>query len=152
MTAETPDPTMHASPDTRTWLAQSGALTCAVAGMWVLLVAPASWLAGAAGVEGLTWAAAICLVPGWIAMYLASRNPRAGPQAVAAILGATGLRMAFVLFAVLLMRFVRPELGLREFIVWLLVFYLATLTAETLLVLRKRSARGWKDSGMRDEG
>ena len=51
------------------------------------------------------------------------------------ILGGTALRMVFVLLGMLIVQTLDPHLGFREFIVWLLVFYLCLLTVETCLVL-----------------
>jgi len=44
--------------------------------------------------------------------------------------------MLFVLVGTMVVNSVRPQLGFRGFIVWLLAFYLAMLLAETLMVLK----------------
>lgn len=54
-----------------------------------------------------------------------------------AILAATSVRLMFVLFGVLIMKSVRPDLGLREFHVWVIVFYGVALGLETLQLVRK---------------
>jgi len=46
------------------------------------------------------------------------------------------LRLLFVLVGAVVVRDLRPHLGFREFMIWLLVLYLATLLVETLLAVR----------------
>lgn len=110
-------------------------LTAAAAGLWLLLAAPAWSLAGYDGLEGLTYAALLCLVPGLIVFVAASRSADATKMALIA-LGGTGLRLFFVLVGALVLRDVRPNLGFREFTVWLLAYYIGMLFVETLLAVR----------------
>jgi hypothetical protein len=115
-------------------------LTGITVGFWLLLAGPAMWLAGSAGLEGLTIAAAICLVPGWLVFLFASGYGSPNFQAVA-VLGGMLLRMAFVLVGTVAVYVARPDLRFREFFVWLLVFYLATLAVETALILKGRATQ-----------
>ena len=115
-------------------------LTGFTVGFWLLLAAPAMWAAGSAGLEGLTIAAVICLVPGWLVFLFASGYGSPNSQAVA-VLGGMLLRMVFVLVGTVVVYSMRPDLRLREFYVWLLVFYLATLAVETALILRGRATQ-----------
>lgn len=142
-------------------LAKGGRLTFAAAALWLLLVGPAWSLGGAAGLEGLSIAALLCVVPGWIvfslcafAPYLTSpwggstdssntagsnvstNSQGASQTAMLVVLGGTVLRLLFVLAGLMFVRSLRPDLGFREFTVWLLAFYMATLLVETLLVLK----------------
>ena len=113
-----------------------GWLTAATAGLWLLLAGPAYFVAGPSGLQGLSIAAGLCLVPGWIVLILGGLFRQAESQSVMVLAG-TGLRMLFVLVGTLAVQSALPNLGFREFIVWLLVFYLAMLLIETLLVLKQ---------------
>ena len=119
-------------------LFRGGLLTASLAGLWLLLSAPAWWIAGWAGLEGLTIAAVLCLVPGWLVFLLASGYGFANFQAVA-VLGGMTLRMLFVLAGTLIVLSTRSHLRLKEFVIWLLVFYLAALAVETGIVLKGRT-------------
>ena len=113
------------------WLAAAGL------GFWLLLAGPAYLVAGQNGLEGLSFAALLCLLPGWLVFFLGTLYGVANMQ-VAVVLFGTGLRLVFVLTGTLLIQSLRPDLGFREFIVWLIVFYLFTLVFETALVLRQQ--------------
>ncbi|MEX0702236.1 MAG: hypothetical protein WD069_09090 [Planctomycetales bacterium] len=110
-------------------------MTAAALGLWILLGGPAWMLAGSAGLLGLTISGLLCLVPGWLTLCLASSG-RGSAAPVAMILAATVLRMLVVLAGVLAMRAALPRLGFREFIVWLLAYYLGMLLVETLMIVR----------------
>lgn len=92
-------------------------------------------MAGTKGLEGLTYAALLCLIPGWIVFFAASRCADSTRMAMVA-LGGTGLRLLFVLVGALVLKDSRPDLGFREFQIWLVAFYLAMLFVETLLAVR----------------
>ena len=93
-------------------------------------------MAGTNGLEGLTYSALLCLLPGWLVFFLGSRYRVANTQA-AVILLATTIRLLFVLIGVLLIQSVRSDLRFREFLVWVIVFYLATLLVETLMLIKQ---------------
>lgn len=122
----------------QTALVRGGVLTAVTAALWALLAGPAWLLGGIDGIEGLSYAAGLCLVPGWVVFLLIALYGTAGTQAAMVALGGTALRLVFVLVGVLAIRAVRPHLGFWDFIVWLLVFYMATLFVETLLVVRQK--------------
>ena len=107
----------------------------AVVVLWALLAGPAYFLAQRDGLEGLTYAAILCLTPGLVVMAVASRVRDTSQQAMVAILGGMLLRLVFVLVGVMVIQSSRPYLKLREFIIWLLVFYMATMAIETRMVL-----------------
>ncbi len=112
-----------------------GWLTAAVGLAWLLFAGVARWLSGAAGLEGLTIAAGLSLLPGWLVFWgVAVSGQKNQPMAV---LAATSVRLMFVLFGVLIMKSMRPDLGLREFHVWVIVFYGVALGLETLQLVRK---------------
>ncbi|MFB3105679.1 MAG: hypothetical protein ACE1ZA_12270, partial [Pseudomonadales bacterium] len=75
--------------------------------------------------------------------YLGSRYRVAKMQVLIVLFGST-VRLLFVLAGVLIVRSVRPQLGVREFLIWIIVFYLATLLIETLHVVRHLSQHGAK--------
>ncbi|MFP6766846.1 MAG: hypothetical protein VB859_01665 [Planctomycetaceae bacterium] len=110
-------------------------LSAAVVVLWLVLAGPAWWLAGRNGIAGLSYSAALCLVPGWLVFFLNSRY-RVADTRIQVILIATTFRLLFVAAGTLVVLQVRPELRLREFLVWIIVFYLATLVVETALLLR----------------
>jgi hypothetical protein len=114
-------------------------LTAIAAAFWLALALPAYWLAGFNGLEGLSIAALLCLVPGLVAISLASlfAGDSHSTSMLTVVLGGMGLRMFFVLVGTMVVNSVRPDLGFRGFIVWLLAFYLAMLLAETLLVVKR---------------
>lgn len=113
---------------TRTWQ-----LVAVTAGLWLLCVLPAWWIAGGSGVEGLSYALLLCLVPGVVTLRLSrSVDSRRAPFVV---LLSMGLRVASVLAGVLVLRVLRPDLGPAAFHVWLIVGYLVTLLVETRMLL-----------------
>ena len=58
--------------------------------------------------------------------WIAAASGVAGAEVPLVILGGR-LRMVFVLLGMVIVQTVDPRLGFREFIVWLLVFYLGLL-------------------------
>jgi hypothetical protein len=116
-------------------------LSAAAVCLWLVLTGPAWFLAGREGLIGLSAAAALCLVPGWAVFWIAAGYGAAGSDVPLVILGGMALRMVFVLLGMLIVQTLDPHLGFREFIVWLLVFYLCLLTVETCLVLVKSASR-----------
>jgi len=114
-----------------------GLLVAVAVATWLVAAAPAWWLGGRAALEGLTIAAVLCLLPGCLMFLFVSRMVTSDSQMAIVVLGGAGLRMLFVLAGMLAMQSLRPELGFREFVVWLLVFYLVMLAVETVLVLKR---------------
>ncbi|MBQ18874.1 MAG: hypothetical protein CMJ65_17340 [Planctomycetaceae bacterium] len=118
-------------------LRQSALLVASLVGLWLVLALPARWVGGLAGIEGLTWAIGLCLLPGLMVLVVAGLVPNlaTGPQA---ILLSTSVRMLMVLAGVLVIRAARPELGFREFFAWLIISYLAALAIESYFLVRQR--------------
>ena len=112
-----------------------GAFAALTAGLWLLLVGPAYYLAATDGLVGVSIAACLCLVPGLLVLALGSMLNASGSPA-GAILSGNVLRILFVLVGSLVVRSFLPTLGIREFIIWLLVFYLTTLLIETWFILK----------------
>jgi hypothetical protein len=118
-----------------------GWLAAAAAILWLALLGPAWFVAGREGLIGLSSAAVLCLVPGWTVFWIAAAYGAAGAEVSLVILGGTALRMVFVLLGMVVVQTVNPHLGFREFVVWLLVFYLSLLAVETCLVLLRSASR-----------
>lgn len=118
-----------------------GWLSAAAILLWLALVGPAWFVAGREGLIGLSVAALLCLVPGWTVFWIAAGYGRAGTDVPLVILGGTALRMVFVLLGMVIVQTVDPRLGFREFVVWLLVFYLGLLVVETCLVLLRSASQ-----------
>lgn len=107
-------------------------LVWASLGFALLLVGPAWLVAEWKGLIGLVAAAVLCTVPG--CLVVAFRGLVAGSQSTF-VLAAGGLRMFFVLVGSLFVKFVVEGYGLKEFFVWLILFYLFTLALETKSLL-----------------
>ena len=101
-----------------------GCLEAAIAAGWV----------GQRGVEGVVYSVLLCLVPGWLTIFVGDllRHRNLG---VYTVLVGTAVRMLFVLLGLFAISAIRPDLGFREFTVWLLVGYMVSLALETWMVL-----------------
>ena len=110
-------------------------LTFYLAVAWVLCFWPARALRGSAGVWWMSLAAIAVLVPGWIVVFLSGiailRND------LAAALIQTMIRLFAVAGTAVIVRILRPELGIVDFFGWLIGFYLLALAIEVAL-LRSR--------------
>jgi hypothetical protein len=120
----------------RTLLARCLHLGTMVAVLWGLLLYPAYRIGGRDALIGLSVAAGLCLVPGWIVFVIASRIHGAGSQLPVVVIGGSVLRLLFVLLGVIVVQGAWQGLGFTEFVVWLLLFYMATLAVETRLMLK----------------
>ena len=126
---------MTLTEKTPTPMQRCGVLTASAVALWVLLAGPAYWLSGLLGLEGLTYAALLCVVPGCLLFCVIPFFDFAQNKAFAFLAG-SGLRMFVVLVATLILHEVRADLGLKEFLSWLVVFYSVTLLVETLLIVK----------------
>lgn len=127
-----------------------GVLTASAVVLWGLLAGPAYWLAGASGLEGLTYSALLCVVPGCLLFFAIPFFEFAQNKAYAFLVG-SGLRMFVVLVATLILHEIRADLGLKEFLSWLVAFYVVTLLVETLLIVKSpepNAAGGSKAGGV----
>jgi hypothetical protein len=111
----------------------AGRLVLAMAAMWLVMAGPAVLLQGPLGVEGLTWAAGICLLPGLLVVTQIGRLGEDRP--LAGMVVAVGLRLLAAVVAAFVLCLVRPDLRGEAFIVWLVPCYLAALAVETQLLL-----------------
>lgn len=123
----------------QTPMQRCGVLAASSAALWAILVAPAFWVAGKLGLEGLTYSALLCVVPGCLLFLAIPFFGFAQNKAYAFLVG-SGLRMFVVLVATLILHEVRADLGLKEFLGWLVVFYSVTLLVETLLIVNSPQA------------
>ena len=116
-------------------------LATVLAAMWLLFAGPAVWLAGSAALEGLSYAAVLCLLPGCLAFFIAAqfRSVESPNLHALVMLSGTVLRLLFVLGGVLAVRAIRAELGFTQFLVWVIVFYFASLAVETRFLLKQTS-------------
>jgi hypothetical protein len=123
-------------------------LGLATALLWLVLLAPAWFLGGRDGLVGVSVAAILCVVPGWIVFWLAAAYGAAGGHVPLVVLGGMLLRMVFVFLGMVIVQSAHKGLGFREFVVWLLAFYAVLLAVETFLVLpRTESASGQPRAG-----
>ena len=118
-------------------------ISCTV--LWALTGVPARYMLD----EELTLihsgtAMLLCMVPGIIILAWADWAFRHdNEQQLLMILGGTGLRLFGVLAVAMLLYFnVPPFRAALGFLVWLVVYYLFTLTMELLLLLQARSGPG----------
>lgn len=108
-------------------------------GAWLLLVGPAAFWQGSRGVEGLTWAVLICLLPG---LFVVTQVAGLGVERpLAGLVVGMGLRLAVVVVSAVVLCLLRPDLRGEMFIVWLVPSYLAALAVETRLLLDDGSGR-----------
>jgi hypothetical protein len=85
----------------------------------------------------------LCLLPCVVTFLWANRGGQQSPeQLLLAVLGGTGVRMFFVLGVSLALTTVVPYFKGIGFWLWVLAFYLFTLTLEMRLLIRARSAAG----------
>ncbi|QDU78747.1 hypothetical protein Pla110_04510 [Polystyrenella longa] len=113
-------------------------LTLGTTALAVLLSVPAYYLAGTKGLEGLTFAAFLCLVPGWLVFLIYKRYGDSTKVAIHFLIGSS-IRMACALIGFLYMEMTNRYSSPSEFVVWLVLLFLFTLvieTRETILVLR----------------
>ena len=84
-----------------------------------------------------TTAAALCLVPTALTLVWARRAYGQQPeQQMLAVMGGTGVRMAFVLAVGLLLFFNVKEFAYQRFWIFVIVYYLFTLALEMVLIVR----------------
>jgi hypothetical protein len=121
-----------------------------IVGLWLLLSIPAHLLDEEHGLLFSAVAAGLCLLPTAATLVWCDLVLHASPeQQLTAVFGGTGLRLLFVVGAGLVLYLTREEFRLGRFWVWIVVFYLATLTLEMVLVAR-RQAEMDKATGVRN--
>lgn len=120
--------------DLRSLLWRQAMFTLIMVGFCGLAAALSYRLVGLKGVEGVVVSGVLCLIPGWLTIFIGNLVKQ-GSLAVYLVLVAMVNRMVFVLVGVLAFKSLRPDLGFYEFTVWLLAAYMVALALETWLVL-----------------
>lgn len=101
--------------------------------LFALVLAGPAWLvAESKGLIGLAAATVLCTLPGCLVVAF---KGLVGDSQATLVLAAGGVRMFFVLLGALTARFVVDGYGLKEFFIWLILFYLFTLALETKSLL-----------------
>ncbi|MBL6705276.1 MAG: hypothetical protein ISQ06_04140 [Planctomycetaceae bacterium] len=101
-------------------------------GFAFLLAGPAWLVAGAKGLIGLGVSALLCTAPGCLVVAF---KGLVGETQATLVLAAGGFRMFFVLLGALGAKFAVSGYGLKEFFIWLALFYLFMLAIETTALL-----------------
>ncbi len=119
-----------------------GLLVGGTLALWAALTYPALRLWGDAVLVPSATAALICLVPALGTLVWALRARRGSPEGqVVVALGGTGVRLLVVVaVAVALNYFYGPPFDGEGFLIWVIVFYLATLSLEMGLLVRQLAA------------
>ena len=118
------------------------------AGLWLVAAYPAYLLGGSEGLVYSGVAALLCLLPVVGTLVWAARALHGKPeQALAAVLGGTGLRLVAVIGAAVSLHQTAPYFHNRGFLVWVVVFYLVTLTLEMCLLLSRHGEAGRSAGG-----
>ncbi|WP_197439962.1 hypothetical protein [Calycomorphotria hydatis] len=101
------------------------------------------------GIKGMTFAAILCLFPGWLVFTLQGLYKTAKSQAIGFLAGA-GIRLVMTAAGVLWVKFNRPDINWELFLVWIVLFYLACLAVETGLIVQQLSHTAEPDSRERN--
>lgn len=112
-------------------------LALALGGLWFIAIGPAHHFSGLSGIEAATVSAVCCFLAGCLTFWLSARVSRPRIQVFAGLLG-TGIRALFAVIGALLMQFVL-RLPLKDYMVWLGLFYMVSLGVETVLLLSPRN-------------
>lgn len=116
-----------------------GIFSAGVVLAWLLMAWPAHQLAGNWGLVGCSVSAILCVVPGWITLFVSGRLN--GPAAAAFVaLGGMVLRLVFVLGVGMGLYLGIDVFTQRSLLVWLVVFYCITLALETALVIGPKNS------------
>ena len=117
------------------YLRSASWLICACGTLMALLMPIAFWDGGAAGALEVMVAAAICLLPGLVALWFSTQSFGTN-QVLFSLLFSMGLRILppLVICLALSMRSTGTEYF--SFICYLLLFYMVTLALETYLSVR----------------
>lgn len=126
-----------------------GLLIAGTLSLWLIAVYPAKQYTGQDAVLHVTVAAVLCLIPtvgtlAWVGWSVS----QSAEQQLVSVLGGTGVRMGLVLLVGLALFRWAPGFQRMSFLIWLLVFYLATLALEIVLLVQ---AQGDLESAKRSE-
>jgi hypothetical protein len=119
-----------------------GILIAGTLAVWAVLYLPVRFLGGQEAAIYSLVAALLCLIPSSLTLAWASHaEGMDGNRQVVLALGGTGMRMGFVLGVGLGLYLSCAYFQQSSFWVWLLVFYLFTLSLEMVLLRRGQSVR-----------
>jgi len=129
-----------------------GQLWTGTIALWLLAALPAWLLSPETGLLDITVASLLCLAPMTATMLWCHYALRGAPeQQLLAVLGGTGVRLFVVLLGSIGLFFAVDALARPAFLVWVVVFYLLTLTLEVILVVqRQNAASGTAAAGARE--
>ena len=109
--------------------------------LWGLAAAPAWYFGGNQALVETVVACVLCLVPMTLTMVWCHQAFRTSPeQQLAAALGGTGLRMLVVIGCGIGLYHAVEQLNRTTFLLWVVAFYLGTLTLEVVLIVRRQNA------------
>jgi hypothetical protein len=109
--------------------------------IWLACAIPAWLLAGGVALLDTALACALCLIPMAATLMWCQWAFGGSPeQQLAAVMGGTGLRMVAVSAGSIGLFFGVEALHRPAFLIWVVVFYLATLTLEVVLIVRRQNA------------
>jgi hypothetical protein len=120
---------------------QLGQLWAASVLLWLVLAIPA-WLLGQeqACIDSAV-AVLLCLLPMSATLWWCHRAFAGSPEAqLAAVMGGSGVRLVVVLPASIGLFFAVEALQRPAFLIWVVVYYLATLALEVVLIMRWQNA------------
>jgi hypothetical protein len=112
-------------------------LTVVITVGWIVCFWPARNFGGGSGVLWMSIAAAACLGPGWIVVFLPGVAIFSSDLAV--MLVQTMVRLMSVSVVAVVVKKMHPELGFVDFFGWLVGFYFLALLTEVWLLFRQRS-------------
>jgi hypothetical protein len=102
---------------------------------WLALAYPVHRLSGREGLLQSSVALGICLVPAAVTLAWAVRARSRPDMQIFVVLGGTGVRMGLVLGCGFLVQTTFPDTFSAAFWIWLLVYYLISLTLEMVALV-----------------
>ncbi len=109
-------------------------------GIWLLLAFPAWLLIGDVALLDTVVACGLCLAPMMATMLWCHWSLGGAPeQQLLAVLGGTSVRLVIVIAGGIGLNRSVEALHRPAFLLWVVVFYLATLTLEIVLVVRRQT-------------
>lgn len=117
------------------------ALTAGMVAAGIPLAGIAYGVSGLPGLEGLAYSLLLCLIPGLLTVFAGGLLKHRDLSAYLVLIGG-GFRMLFVLLGMFAVSALRPDLGFRQFTVWLIVCYLVALALETGIILAPTASAG----------
>jgi hypothetical protein len=109
--------------------------------LWAVLAAPAWYFGGGRALLETVVACGLCLVPMTLTMIWCHQAFRTSPeQQLLAVLGGTGARLVIVIAGGIGLYHAVELLHRPAFLLWVIVFYLTTLTLEMVLIVRRQNA------------